>query len=100
MLSPGITVVAKAMAAACLAAGARAFVDGGITGGPPKRPGGTRLFLSGKASEVAEVVQCFEGTNLAAVPVSREEVTHQPSLCHKGVLTGCGGGGRWVRRRR
>ena len=72
---------AKAMAAACLAAGARAFVDGGITGGPPKRPGGTRLFLSGNASEVAEVVQLFQGTNLAAVPVSREEVTHNPEPC-------------------
>ena len=51
----------RSMADACLAAGARGYVDGGITGGPAYRPnGGTKLFLSGDASLVAEVCTIFE----------------------------------------
>ena len=66
---------ARDMAEQCLAAGARGFVDGGITGGPPRSPSsGTKLFLSGDAALVAEVVACYEGSFLSAVPVARAEV--------------------------
>ena len=66
---------ARKMAEHCLSAGARGFVDGGLTGGPPRSlTSGTKLFLSGKAALVAEVCTCFEGTFLSAVPVAREEV--------------------------
>jgi 3-hydroxyisobutyrate dehydrogenase-like beta-hydroxyacid dehydrogenase len=64
----------RSMARACLAAGARGFVDGGITGGLAYSPGGTKLFLSGDALLVAEVCAIFEGTNLSAVPVNRESI--------------------------
>src|SRR5690606_38683252 len=42
------------------------FVDGGIIGGPPERPGnGTRLFLSGP--EAPRVARAFEGGPLVVV---------------------------------
>jgi 3-hydroxyisobutyrate dehydrogenase-like beta-hydroxyacid dehydrogenase len=41
------------------------FVDGGIIGPPPTKPGTTRLYLSGPAS--AEVAALFSGTSLGAV---------------------------------
>jgi 3-hydroxyisobutyrate dehydrogenase-like beta-hydroxyacid dehydrogenase len=66
---------ARLMAEQCLSAGARGFVDGGLTGGPPRSSSsGTKLFLSGEAALVAEVRACFESTFLSAVPVAREEV--------------------------
>jgi 3-hydroxyisobutyrate dehydrogenase-like beta-hydroxyacid dehydrogenase len=46
------------------AAGAR-FVDGGIIGPPPTKPGTTRLYLSG--SESARIAALFSGTSLGAV---------------------------------
>jgi len=46
------------------AAGAR-FVDGGIIGPPPAKPGTTRLYLSG--SESARIAALFSGTALGAV---------------------------------
>src|SRR5262245_6015776 len=46
------------------AAGAR-FVDGGIIGPPPAKPGTTRLYLSGRAS--AEVAALFNGSPLGTV---------------------------------
>ncbi len=46
------------------AAGAR-FVDGGIIGPPPTKPGTTRLYLSG--SESARVAALFSGTSLGAI---------------------------------
>ena len=45
-------------------AGAR-FVDGGIIGPPPTKPGTTRLYLSG--SESARVAALFSGTSLGAI---------------------------------
>ena len=44
------------------------FVDGGIVGSPPSRPGTTRLYLSG--AEAAEVAALFAGTNVDARPIS------------------------------
>jgi 3-hydroxyisobutyrate dehydrogenase-like beta-hydroxyacid dehydrogenase len=46
------------------AAGAR-FVDGGIIGPPPTKPGTTRLYLSG--SQSARIAALFFGTSLGAV---------------------------------
>jgi 3-hydroxyisobutyrate dehydrogenase-like beta-hydroxyacid dehydrogenase len=43
------------------------FVDGGIIGPPPSRPGTTRLYLSG--AEAAGIVELFEGTALEAIVV-------------------------------
>ena len=48
----------------------RRFVDGGIVGPPPGRPGTTRLYLSG--GEAAEVAALFAGTNLEARMLSGE----------------------------
>ncbi|WP_236791314.1 DUF1932 domain-containing protein [Amycolatopsis sp. GM8] len=42
------------------------FVDGGIVGPPPHRPGTTRLYLSG--AEADTVAALFEGTHLDARP--------------------------------
>lgn len=42
------------------------FVDGGIVGPPPHRPGTTRLYLSG--AEADTVAALFDGTNLDARP--------------------------------
>jgi 3-hydroxyisobutyrate dehydrogenase-like beta-hydroxyacid dehydrogenase len=50
-------------------------VDGGIVGPPPRRPGTTRLFLSGPELAVAQVRELFAGSWLAPVvlpgPVGR-----------------------------
>lgn len=48
--------------AAVLAPGGASVVDGGIIGGPPERPGITRLYLSGPRA--AEVAGWWAGTNL------------------------------------
>lgn len=46
-------------------AGGATFVDGGIVGLPPEKPGTTRLYLSGK--EAPRVVGVFAGTPLEVV---------------------------------
>jgi 3-hydroxyisobutyrate dehydrogenase-like beta-hydroxyacid dehydrogenase len=46
------------------------FVDGGIVGPPPDRPGTTRLYLSG--SDAEPIAALFAGTNLDARVVSGE----------------------------
>ena len=62
---------ARAVAAAALAGGAAGFVDGGIIGLPPSKPGTTRLYLSGdRASGVAAL---FAGSALGAVPIDGGE---------------------------
>jgi 3-hydroxyisobutyrate dehydrogenase-like beta-hydroxyacid dehydrogenase len=58
---------ARAIGAAVEAAGAT-FVDGGIVGSPPHRPGTTRLYLSGPSAEAA--AELFAGTALEARVVS------------------------------
>jgi hypothetical protein len=70
---PGVYVDANAVAPATvreIAAGFERFVDGGIVGPPPSRPGTTRLYLSG--GEAAEVAALFAGTNLEARVLSGE----------------------------
>ena len=58
---------ARTVAAAALAGGAAGFVDGGIIGTPPAKPGTTRLYLSGdRAPAIAEL---FAGSLLGAVPI-------------------------------
>lgn len=47
---------------AVLAAGGASVVDGGIIGGPPERPGTTRLYLSGP--DAGQVAAWWEGTAL------------------------------------
>ena len=46
------------------------FVDGGIVGPPPGRPGTTRLYLSGAESE--QIAALFAGTNVDARVLSAE----------------------------
>ena len=46
------------------------FVDGGIVGSPPHRPGTTRLYLSG--GEAEQVASLFAGTNVDARVLSGE----------------------------
>jgi len=46
------------------------LVDGGIVGPPPRRPGTTRLYLSGRGA--AAVAALFAGTNLEARVLSGE----------------------------
>ncbi len=46
------------------------FVDGGIVGPPPDRPGTTRLYLSG--GEADEIAALFAGTNVDARVISGE----------------------------
>ncbi len=46
------------------------FVDGGIVGSPPREPGTTRLYLSGR--EAPLVARLFAGTIVDAVVVSAE----------------------------
>lgn len=58
---------ARSVAAAALAGGAAGFVDGGIIGLPPDRPGTTRLYLSG--NRAPEVAALFAGSVLGAVPI-------------------------------
>jgi len=58
---------AREIAEKIQAAGAT-FVDGGIVGPPPERPGSTRLYLSG--TEAARVAALFEGSALEAIAVA------------------------------
>ena len=44
------------------------FVDGGIVGPPPTRPGTTRLYLSGEEAE--RIAELFAGTNVDARAIS------------------------------
>jgi len=60
-ISPATT---RRIAGIVEAVGAR-FVDGGIVGPPPAKPGTSRLYLSGAAS--AEVAALFAGSPLATV---------------------------------
>ncbi|HEV2374186.1 MAG TPA: DUF1932 domain-containing protein [Streptosporangiaceae bacterium] len=50
--------------------GGATFVDGGIIGGPPRTPGGCRLYLSGP--EAGRVAALFEGTALEARVVGED----------------------------
>jgi 3-hydroxyisobutyrate dehydrogenase-like beta-hydroxyacid dehydrogenase len=52
-----------------LGAAGASVVDGGIIGPPPRRPGTTRLYLSGPAGAVAVVRAVFEGTALTVMPL-------------------------------
>jgi 3-hydroxyisobutyrate dehydrogenase-like beta-hydroxyacid dehydrogenase len=45
-------------------------VDGGIVGGPPSRPGTTRLYLSGPEAAVGHVIRLFRGTMLETVALA------------------------------
>ena len=58
-----------------LRAGGATVVDGGITGPPPRRPGTSRLYLSGDKAAVEQVRAVFDGTLLEpcviAGPVGR-----------------------------
>ncbi|WP_208297743.1 NAD(P)-dependent oxidoreductase [Actinophytocola oryzae] len=49
---------------------AATVVDGGIVGGPPRRPGTTRLYLSGPDEAVSRVRALFADTFLTPVVVS------------------------------
>ncbi|MGZ4340363.1 MAG: DUF1932 domain-containing protein [Gaiellaceae bacterium] len=69
----GIYVDANAIApgtARALAGLQARFVDGGIVGPPPNRPGTTRLYLSGDEAE--QIGGLFAGTNLEARVLSGE----------------------------
>jgi 3-hydroxyisobutyrate dehydrogenase-like beta-hydroxyacid dehydrogenase len=55
--------------AALLAGGGATVVDGGIVGPPPRRPGTSRLYLSGPADAVSRVDSLFAGTTLTPVAV-------------------------------
>src|SRR5207249_1312463 len=59
-VSPG---TAREIADLITGSGGR-YVDGGIIGPPPARPGATRLYLSG--ADAAEVAGLFAGTPLDA----------------------------------
>jgi 3-hydroxyisobutyrate dehydrogenase-like beta-hydroxyacid dehydrogenase len=59
-ISPG---TAREVAQMITESGGR-YVDGGIIGGPPARPGSTRLYLSG--ADAGEVAGLFAGTRLDA----------------------------------
>ncbi|MFJ8111796.1 DUF1932 domain-containing protein [Streptomyces sp. NPDC096132] len=50
--------------------GGATVVDGGITGPPPRRPGSTRLYLSGDDRAVARVSALFDGTALTPFPLA------------------------------
>lgn len=50
--------------------GGASFVDGGIIGPPPTRPGVARLYLSGDDGAVARVATLFDGTPLEAIGVA------------------------------
>lgn len=62
---------ARAVAGAVLAGGAAGFVDGGIIGLPPSKPGTTRLYLSG--DRAPSVAALFDGSVLGAVPIAGGE---------------------------
>lgn len=69
----GIYVDANAISpdtARTIAALQARFVDGGIVGPPPERPGTTRLYLSGADAE--HVAELFAGTNVEPKVVSAE----------------------------
>jgi 3-hydroxyisobutyrate dehydrogenase-like beta-hydroxyacid dehydrogenase len=69
----GIFVDANAVSPATareIGAGFEHFVDGGIIGPPPKRPGLTRLYLAG--AEASAVATLFKGTSLDVRIVSEE----------------------------
>jgi 3-hydroxyisobutyrate dehydrogenase-like beta-hydroxyacid dehydrogenase len=51
-----------------MSAGGATFVDGGIIGPPPRKPGVTRLYLSGEGA--ADVAAMLNGGLLEAVPVA------------------------------
>jgi 3-hydroxyisobutyrate dehydrogenase-like beta-hydroxyacid dehydrogenase len=51
---------------AVVEAGGARFVDGGVVGPPPQRPGTTRLYLSGADADAASVAAAFEGTCVEA----------------------------------
>jgi 3-hydroxyisobutyrate dehydrogenase-like beta-hydroxyacid dehydrogenase len=53
--------------AALLTAGGATVVDGGIVGPPPRRPGTTRLYLSGPEDAVSQVHALFAGTTVIPV---------------------------------
>lgn len=64
----GVWVDANAIApvtAAAIAAVVPRYVDGGIVGPPPDRPGTTRLYLSGTGA--ADVAALLEGTTVEAI---------------------------------
>jgi hypothetical protein len=46
------------------------YVDGGVIGSPPRKPGTTRLYLSG--TEAARVAGLFAGTIVDALVVSED----------------------------
>lgn len=58
---------ARTVADAALSGGAEGFVDGGIIGLPPRRPGSTRLYLSGDGAST--VAGLFGGGPLDAVAI-------------------------------
>ena len=69
----GIYVDANAVspaAARAVGEGFARFVDGGIVGPPPSRPGTTRLYLSG--GEAERIAALFAGTNVDARVISAE----------------------------
>jgi 3-hydroxyisobutyrate dehydrogenase-like beta-hydroxyacid dehydrogenase len=69
----GVYVDANAIApdtARAVAAIQPCFVDGGIVGPPPNRPGTTRLYLSG--GEAEQVATLFAGTNVETRVLSGE----------------------------
>lgn len=55
---------ANAAAVTALFADPSSVVDGGIIGGPPRRPGETRLYLSGPGAAAERVRELFEGSAL------------------------------------
>jgi 3-hydroxyisobutyrate dehydrogenase-like beta-hydroxyacid dehydrogenase len=57
----------RAVGEAVTAAGAT-FVDGGIIGPPPRRPGSTRLYLAGPGAD--RVATLFRGGPLEAIPLA------------------------------
>jgi 3-hydroxyisobutyrate dehydrogenase-like beta-hydroxyacid dehydrogenase len=57
-ISPELTIEIGAV----IAAGGGRFVDGGIIGGPPRRAGTTRLYLSG--ADAGRIAELFAGTPL------------------------------------
>jgi 3-hydroxyisobutyrate dehydrogenase-like beta-hydroxyacid dehydrogenase len=56
--------------AAIVTGGGAAYVDGGIVGSPPARPGDARLYLSGP--QAPQVADLFAGTPLAARVIGGE----------------------------
>jgi 3-hydroxyisobutyrate dehydrogenase-like beta-hydroxyacid dehydrogenase len=84
-VSPGTT---RQIAELVEAAGARC-VDGGIVGMPPRRPGSTRLYLSGAGA--GAVGELFAGTRLEA-PVLGDQIGAASALkmAYAGMTKGTG----------